>query len=299
MSKPITTMILPVLPLKGIVLFPLQSMPLVVGRPASVAAVHAALSTEDKTLVVVAQKDPESDQLTLDDVHAIGTKAVIKKMIPTEEVLQLIVHGIQRVRLGPAPQEATQPEKPRDEDAPVYLQASATSLPIPQDRDTETEALHREVMSLAGKVLESINPDSMQALSGMLRQVETPLHQVYVLSSLLTLDTEKEQQLLSADSLRDAMHLMHEHLLHELRVLEVRQRIADKTQSELSREQREYMLRKQLAAIQEELGEQSPEQADISELRKKLEEAELPESILTEAERELQRLERLPTASPE
>ena len=85
MSEPNTTMILPLLPLKGSVLFPLQSMPLVVSRPASVAAVQAALSTEDKTLVVVAQKDPESDQITLDDVHAIGTKAVIKKMIPTED----------------------------------------------------------------------------------------------------------------------------------------------------------------------------------------------------------------------
>ena len=291
MSEPNQT-ILPVLPLKGSVLFPLQGMPLVVGRPASIAAVNAALSTEDKTVIVVAQKSADAADVQLEDVYPIGTKAVIKRMIPTDQIFQLIVQGIERVRLGALPANSSKEEAD-------YLRAVATTLPRPEDWDTENEALHREVMDIASRLLEHINPQAKEALSQMIQQVETPLHQIYVLSSLLTLETEKEQQLLSADTLKDALSLAHEHLLHESRVVEVRQQIADKTQSELSREQREYMLRKQLSAIQEELGEQGPEQADIAELRQKLEEAKLPEEVLEEAQRELQRLERLPTASPD
>lgn len=300
-----STSLLPVLPLKETVIFPLQGMPLVVGRPASIAAVHAALGTEDKTLIVVAQKDPGTDEPVLSDVYEIGTKAVIKRMIPADDVLQIIVQGIERVRIS-APEEVAEGqegeraerEQEKEKGAPPLF-ATAETLPRPEDWDTETEALHREVLELSTKILENVNPEARGALSSMVNQVDVPLHQIYVLSALISLDTEKEQQLLEADTLKDALQLSHEHLSHEFNVLQVRQQIADKTQSELGKEQREYMLRKQLAAIQAELGEQSPEQADIADLRAKLEEAKLPEEVRTEAMRELQRLERLPTASPD
>ena len=133
----------------------------------------------------------------------------------------------------------------------------------------------------------------------MIEQVETPLHQVYVLSSLLSLKREDEQRLLGAASQAEALQLVHDFLTHEVQVLEVRQKIADQAQSEMSREQREYLLRKQLRAIQEELGDKSPEQADVDELRRQLEEAKLPEEARKEADRELKRLERLPAAAPD
>ena len=133
----------------------------------------------------------------------------------------------------------------------------------------------------------------------MIEQVETPLQQVYVLSSLLSLKREDEQELLGATSQAEALRLVHDFLIHEVHVLEVRQKIASQAQSEMSREQREYLLRKQLSAIQEELGDKSPEQADAEELRKQLEAAELPEEARQEADRELKRLERLPAASPD
>ncbi len=329
---------LPVLPLKGTVIFPLQGMPLVVGRPASVAAVQAALSTEDKTLVVVAQRDPEVEAPGLAEVYDIGTKAVIKRMIPAEGGLQIIVQGIERVRLTPVDSNADSaagvdsdsaapdvvvppaPGTPANqatraaEDAtageatavsaisnasPTPLLAMAEPLERPDDWDAESEALHREILKLASDILESVNPEARAALSSMIEQVDVPLHQVYLLSALLSLETEKEQQLLEANSLKEALELTHGHLSHEYNVIQVRQKIADKTQSELSKEQREYTLRKQLAAIQAELGEQSPEQADIEELRKKIKEVDLPEEIRTEVDRELQRLERLPASSPD
>ena len=291
-TQPLT---LPVLPLKQTVVFPLQAIPLVVGREASLAAVHAALGTEDKAIIVVAQRDAETEVPTLDDVYSIGTKAVIKRMMPTENVVQIIVQGLERVQIAPPPVADT----PADQSETAPMLALAEPIPRPDDWDTETEALHREVLDLATQILESINPEARHALSSMIDQVDVPLHQVYLLSALISLDTEKEQQLLEANTLNEALQLAHEQLTHEFNVMKVRQQIADKTQSEMGKEQREYMLRKQLAAIQEELGEQSPEQADIEELRKNIEEANLPENVKSEVDRELQRLERLPSASPD
>ena len=327
-----TESIFPVLPLKATVIFPLQASPLVVGRPASVAAVQAALATEDKTLIVVAQQDSDLANPQLNDLYSIGTKAVIKRMIPADDVLQIVVQGIERVRVSatdsPAPSPTTMTESPTEptrsltgdatdhqDEATSQAQAPATSvttpnevqpllakaepLPLPQDRDAETEALRRELLDMSAKILETVNPDARAALSQMVEQVDEPLHQAYVLSSLSSMETDKEQQLLEANSLKEALTLLHEHLSHEYNVMQVRQQIASKTQSEMTKEQREYMLRKQLAAIQAELGEQSPEQADIAELSQQLEQAELPDSIQEEIDRELKRLERLPTASPD
>ena len=277
---------LPVLPLKNTVLFPHQMLPLVVGRPSSMAAVEAALSTEDKTLVVVSQKDDEVEEPRFPDLFAVGTLAVIKKMARADQVIQIIVQGIQRVSLVP------------DEQA-AYLQAQIEPIPAPDDWDTETEALHREVLDLARRILEKVNPQAQAALNQMIEQVETPLQQVYVLSSLLSLKREDEQRLLAADRQAEALRLVHDFLAHEMQVLEVRQKIAEQAQSEMSREQREYLLRKQLRAIQEELGDKSPEQADVEELQRQLDAAELPEEVRKEADRELKRLERLPAAAPD
>ncbi len=278
---------LPVLPLKNTVLFPHQMLPLVVGRPSSLAAAEAALSTEDKTLVVVSQMDDEIEEPGFADLFPIGTLAVIKKMARTDQVIQIVVQGIERVTLQP------------DETQASYLQAEVKSIPAPTDWDTETEALHREVLELARRILETVNPQAQSALNQMIEQVETPLQQVYVLSSLLSLKREDEQELLGATSQAEALRLVHDFLIHEVHVLEVRQKIASQAQSELSREQREYLLRKQLSAIQEELGDKSPEQADAEDLRKQLEAIELPEEARQEADRELKRLERLPAAAPD
>ncbi len=278
---------LPVLPLKNTVLFPHQMLPLVVGRPSSMAAVEAALSTEDKTLVVVSQQDDELEEPRFQDLFTIGTLAVIKKMARADHVIQIVVQGIERVTLVP------------DDQQHAFLQALIEPLPSPDDWDTETEALHREVLDLARRILERVNPQAQAALNQMIEQVDTPLQQVYVLSSLLSLKREDEQRLLAADRQAEALRLVHDFLAHEVQVLEVRQKIADQAQSEMSREQREYLLRKQLRAIQEELGDKSPEQADVEELQRQLDAAQLPEEPRKEADRELKRLERLPAAAPD
>jgi ATP-dependent protease La len=281
------TALLPVLPLRNSVLFPGLVMPLVAGRVRSVAAVEAALATEDKTLLVVAQKDPVTEEPALADLFHIGTRAVIKKMERTEQQVQIIVHGIDRVGLT-AVRETT-----------PFLKVAVRALPFPKDSGPEVEALQRTVLELAGKLARLVSPQAQAGLNPVITEVKEPLQQVYLLSSMLTLDLDKEQALLASGTRREALRLMHQYLLHELQVIELRQQIANQVQSEISREQREYHLRQQLRAIQEQLGEQNPEQAEIAELRKRLEEAHLPEDVHKEASRELARLERIPPASPE
>ena len=277
----------PVLPLKNAVLFPHLLMPLAVGRPASRAAMDAALSREDKSLVIVAQKDSTVEEPAGADLYSVGTQAVVRKMDRNDEGVQVVVQGIGRVRIEQALGDGK------------GLSAVATVLPEPSDEGPEVEALHRAVLEQVGKVQALVQVESPLSLTQIISQAENPLHQVYLLASLLNLDKAKSQAILECTTRADALRLIHEYLSHEVQVLELRQKITTSAQSEMSREQREYLLRQQLRAIQDELGEKNPEQAEVNELRTRMDEAKLPEEVRKEVDRELSRLERLPTAAPD
>jgi ATP-dependent Lon protease len=278
---------LPVLPIKNTVLFPYLLMPLSVGRPASRAAVEAALATEDKTLLIIAQRDASVEEPAEKDLYTIGTRAVIKKMARSENGLEMIVQGVERVVLV------------RLEQTAPYLKALARPLPQPDDQGTEIEALHRAIIELASRAMAIAQPQTPVDVSQLLAQARDPIQAVYLIASMLSLDLEKEQELLEASTRVEALRLLHAHLTHEVQVLEMRQKIASQAQTEMSKEQRDYLLRQQLRAIQQELGEQNPEQAEAALLRQRLEEADLPEEVRKEAERELARLEKLPPAAPD
>jgi ATP-dependent Lon protease len=288
MSEQETIQMLPVLPIKNTVLFPHLQMPLSIGRPASQAAVEMATASEEKQLVIVAQRDATVDAPSQADLYTIGTKAIIKKTTrPREGMLELVVQGVERVVVLKV--EQTTP----------HLMARVRTLPAPVDGGAEVEALHRAILELAAKALALVQPQAAAPLGQMLANTEEPLQLVYLLGSMLNLDLVKEQSILEAQTRADALRLMHGYLTYEVQVLELRQKIAGQAQHEMSREQREYLLRQQLRAIQQELGEQNPEQAEIALLRERVEQEDLPEDVRKEAERELQRLERLPAASPE
>src|SRR5438132_632224 len=279
---------LPVLPLKNTVLFPYLLMPLSAGRPASVAAVDAALATEDKSILIVAQSDANAEQpATQDDLFTIGTRAIIKKMARADEGIQIIVQGVERLVLV------------RLEQTTPYLKAVVRPHPLPDDRGTEVEALHRAVLELAARALTLSQPQTPIDLSQLLAQAREPIQIVYLIASMLSLDLQKEQQLLEAATVVEALRLLHQHLSHEVQVLELRQKITSEAQTEMSKQQREYLLRQQLRAIQQELGESDPEKADVALLRERLDKAELPDNVRKEAERELGRLERLPPVAPD
>lgn len=288
MSSPENLQTLPVLPIKHAVLFPSMLMPLNVGRPSSIAAIEAALASEEKEIVVVAQRDAAVDSPSLTDLYSIGTKAVIKKMARRADgLLEVVLLGVDRVVLLKLEQDG------------AYQKARIKPLPLPQEKSTEIEALRREVGELAVRALALTQPQAADRLSQLITDAKDSLRLVYTLAPMFSLELEKEQALLEAPTVADCLRLMHSYLAQELQVLELRSKIANEAQSEMSREQREYLLRQQLRAIQKELGGENPEQSEVSLLRERLEKADLPEEVRKEAERELGRLEKLPPAAPD
>jgi ATP-dependent Lon protease len=283
----IHTWTLPVLPLKGTVLLPSMFLPLSVGRPNTRAAVEAALATEDKVIVVVAQRDPRVEQPGLPDLYGVGTRAIIKKMAQGESALELIVQGADRVLL----QTITQAEP--------YLQAQVQGLPVPEQGGSEVEALFRAVVEQARRVVQLAQPEAEGNFQQLVAQVGNPLHLAYMLASMLGLDVVREQAILEASTVVEALQKLLEFLGHEAQVLELRNQITNKARTEMGKEQRDYLLRQQLRAIQEELGETTPEKADVEALRQRFSEAKLPDEVRKEADRELRRLERLPSAAPD
>lgn len=288
MSDPNVVETLPVLPLKNTVLFPYLLLPLAVDRPSSVAAVEAALAREDKELVVVAQRNSSADAQLQNDLYSIGTKAVIKKKVTQDNGgLEVILLGIERsviIKL---------------EQAEAHLQGRVKPLPLLEQKTAEVEALHRELLEMAGKALGLTEPKAFKEIDRLLGESKDPFRLVYVLASMFNMEVEREQSLLEAETLLDALRLMHSHLSYELQVLELRSKIASEAQSEMSRQQREYLLRQQMRAIQQELGSKNPEDAEAELIRERLQQTDLPEEVRKEAEREVSRLERLPAGAPD
>jgi ATP-dependent Lon protease len=288
MSEQTTVYTLPVLPLKDAVLFPYLMMPLSAGRPGSIAAVEAALASESKEIVVFAQKDPDLDVPTQEDLYAIGTRAVIRKTTRAGAGhMELLVLGMERVALLKL--DSSEP----------FLKARVTPLALPEDRGSEVEALQGALIELAGEALTLSQPNAPQELRGLLSANEDPLRLAFVLASMFSLDTDKAQALLEAPTRVEALRMMHKYLTHEVQVLELRNKINTEARSEMSKEQRDYLLRQQMRAIQQELGEKGGEQAEAEQLRERLEKADLPEDILKEAQRELDRLSKLPPGAPD
>lgn len=280
--------VLPALPLKNTILFPGLLLPLSVGRESSVRAVEAALNTEEKEVILIAQRDAQVESPEQDDLYTIGTKAVIRKSSrPSEGMMEILVLGVERVVVVKL--ESSQP----------YLTAKYRVLAMPEDSGSEVEALSGALLELAAKAISLAQPQSAAELTRMLAGNEDPLRMAYLLASVFSLDVAREQKLLEAETRVDGLRLMHSYLAHELQVLELRQKIASNARDEMSKEQREYLLRQQLRAIQQELGEKDGDKAELDLLRERYAKATLPEEVKKEFDREMARLERLPSAAPD
>lgn len=279
---------LPVLPLKSAVLFPYLMMPLSAGRPGSIAAVEAALASESKEIVVFTQRDANIDLPGQNDLYAIGTKAVIRKTTRASEGhIELLVLGMERVALL------------KLDNSEPFLQARVSPLPLPSDKNSEVEALHGALVELASEALTLAQPNAPQEMRGLLASNDEPIRLCFVLASMFSLDADKSESILEAPTQLEALRMMHRYIAHEVQVLELRNKINTEARSEMTKEQREYLLRQQMRAIQQELGEKSGEQAEAQQLRERLSKADLPEDILKEANRELDRLEKLPPGAPD
>jgi len=278
---------LPVLPVKNSVLFPFIHMPFSVGRPASVAALEATLATDAKEILLVCQRSSAVETPGQADLYTIGTRAVIKKAVRGDDGrIQLIVLGLERVRIV------------RMAETEPFMEAEVEAYPLPEELTPEAEALQQELVELATKALSLVQPQAPPEVSRTLLRGGDPMQLAFTMASVFGMDAEKQQTLLESETLVGALRAMHGYVSHELQVLELRTKIASDAQSEINKEQREYVLRQQLRAIQEELNGKG-DQSEAGSLRDRLAKAELPESVRKDVEREVNRLEQIPAASPE
>lgn len=280
---------LPLLPLKNSVLFPGLMMPLSVGREASLGAVEKALSSEDKEIVVVAQRDPSHDAPKAEELFTLGTRAIIKKVSrQNTSQIDVLVLGIERVVIVKV-------------DGEGFMTARVRALPMPDDSSRETEALTLAIVEMGSKFVGLIQNErhTPQELARMFTTHEDPLRLAYMVASIMNLEGTREQALLEAPSRVEALRLVHGWLSHEVEVLNLRNKITEDARGEMSKEQRDYILRQQKRAIEAELGEKDGDKAEVESLREKLAKAELPDDVRKEAERELGRLEKTNPQQPE
>ncbi|HEX9422318.1 MAG TPA: endopeptidase La, partial [Pyrinomonadaceae bacterium] len=280
-----------VLALQNTTLFPETVVPLAVGRPRSVAAVEAALATEEKLLACITVR-PDVTNSTQDagaaDLYQVGTLTMIKRMERIGDTMHIIAQGTDRIKIMEWKQEDP------------YLRAVVQILPDVQIKDPEeVEATKRNVQAMVQEALALLPGVPPEVRVAMLGSVE-PVRLAYFLGSILNLGVEQEQKMLEADTADELLLLAHTYLARELEIIQLRSKIATEAQSEMDKSQRDYILRQQMKAIQKELGEdEGGERAEADMLRERLDKAELPDEVRTEAERELKRLEKLPAAAPD
>jgi ATP-dependent Lon protease len=277
---------LPVLPLKETVIFPQSVSPLSIGQERSVRLVDDVLEGE-RTLALVTVKNPEAEEPGWDDLYETGTAAVVHKMIRVPDgTLRILVQGVARIGL-----------KRRVQDEP-YLVGEFEVLPDDVEETPELEALTRRVQTEFGRLI-SLVPYLPSELELAAANVDDPGALSHLVASTLRLKTEEKQALLEqrnvSERLRDVLRILG----RELEVVELGTKIQTQVQSELEKGQREYFLRQQLKAIQDELGEGDEQQAELAELRERVEEKNLPEETRKAVDRELSRLEKLPPAAAE
>jgi ATP-dependent Lon protease len=277
---------LPVLPLKETVVFPESMTPLAVGQERSVKLIDDVVAGE-RMLALLTVRDTEVEQPGWDDVYGVGTVAVVHKMIKVPDgTLRILVQGLQRVRL----------REPVDDD--TYLVAEFEPLPDVVPDSPEVEALTRNVQGQFARII-GLTPYLPEELQLAAANVDDPSALCHLVASTLRLKTEERQDLLELVDVEERLRAISLILERELDVSELGSKIQSQVASEIDKGQREYFLRQQLKAIQEELGEGDEQQAEVNELRELIAEKNLPEDAAKAANRELGRLERLPPAAAE
>jgi ATP-dependent Lon protease len=277
---------LPILPLRETVTYPETLTPLAVGQERSIKLVNDVLSG-NRLLAMVASRDPENDRPGPDDLYGVGVAGTVARMMKIPDgTLRILVQGSERIRILEYVSE--QP----------YLVARIEPMPDVLEESTELEALTRNVQSTFTQIIEAI-PYLPEELQLAVANLDDPSALSHLIAGALRISTEEKQELLETVDVTRRLRRLSEILARELEVVQLGSKIQSQVESELDKGQREYFLRQQLKAIQEELGEGDEQQAEINELRQRIEDAGLPEEAQKAAERELSRLEKLPPVAAE
>ncbi len=276
---------LPILPLRGLVIYPMTAVPIRVGQPRSVQLVDDAVSNNN-IIGLVASQDPEIESPNPDQVFRIGTAAAVHRLAKAPDgTLTLIVQGLVRIRIEEFVQESP------------YFVARVKTIPETTEPTLQTEALRRGMLQHFRRLIE-LSPGIPEEMSDLLSDIDDPLQTTYAIANHIDSELAEAQELLEMDHLSDKMHRLLNIMAQEVEVLELGRKIKSEAQSEMQQRQREYFLREQKKAIQRELGE-GDEQMEAEEFRQKIEELNMPEEAEEEALREVDRLSKVPSASPE
>jgi ATP-dependent Lon protease len=277
---------LPVLPLRETVVFPMTIAPVSVDKERSRKLVEDA-TKGNRLVALVAIRESESRPPRPEDLYAFGTAATVHDALRgPDNVLRVAVQGLDRVRIVGWLQ--TEP----------YLVARVQWMPDVIEAGVEVDALVRSVRQLFLRFV-SLVAELSTDLASTVDRVSDPRQLVYMIAAMVPMSTEARQQILELPSVVAKLRRLVEHLQHDIAVRELMQKIAKETTAEVSRAERDVLLRKQLETIQRELGEGDPEVSEARDLRTQLAGLQLPEEARREIDRELDRLERTPTASPE
>jgi len=285
--SPLIPQELPILPVRGLVVYPLMTLPLTIGQPRSMRLVDE-VAVGDRLVGLFASKEPDVDQPAPDQLYTMGTLAMVHRLLKAPDgTMRVICHGMKRIRI-----DQWSAQEP-------FLKAKVSEAPdyFPEG-GLEIEALTRNVLDHFSRLV-ALTPNLPEELITAASNLQDPLQLAYLVSTSVRMELAEAQAILELDRVSDKLRRIYSILTRELEVAELGKKIENEAQSEIGKVQREYYLREQLKAIQKELGEDGEQQAEVEDLRKKIAEAGMHEEAEKEAMRELSRLERLSPTSPE
>lgn len=279
--------ILPILPLRGMVVYPHTGVPLTIGQPRSISLVDDVVAG-DRLVGLVASLDPEMETPGPDQLYKIGTVATVHRLFRAPDgTIRLLVQGLSRFRLGEFVAEDP------------YLKAHVELHPEKQYEDSlEVEALARNVRGQFERIAEIIASIPQELVTSVLN-LDDPLQIVYTIANFQRMELKNAQKLLEIESVEEKLRTLTNILTREVEVLELGQKIQNEAREEIEGMQRDYFLREQLKAIQRELGEEDEQTVEIEEFRKKIADAHMPEEAEKQSLREAERLSKLNSASAE
>ncbi len=277
---------LPILPLRGVVVYPNTAVPLTVGQPRSIKLVDDVVAG-DKLVGLVAALDPEKETPGPNELYHIGTVATVHRLLRAPDgTVRLLVQGMERFRLGEFIEEEP------------YLRAKIIPAPEIEEENIETAALARNARDQFQAITQMI-PSFPEELASSILSLEDPLQTVYTIANFQRIELKDAQEILEIDTVYEKLKKLIGLLVREAEVLQIGQKIQNEARGEIEKVQRDYYLREQMKAIQRELGERDEQAVEVEEFRKKIDEAKMPEEADKQAKRELDRLSRLPTAAAE
>ena len=277
---------LPVLPLRGIVVYPMMWLPLTIGQERSIQMVEETLP-QSRIIALVTSKDESVEEPLPEQIYEIGTAAQVHRVLKAPDgTIRLAVQGLERIRLTEFVQ-----RKP-------YLRARVEVLPETLEEGLDIDGTARAVQDLFRRLVE-LDSQMPDELAVMAANVENARQLAYLVASSTRLEMEDAQQLLEMDSVQDKLLRLTQLLHNEVDVLELGHKIQSQAQGEMEKMQKDFFLREQIKAIQKELGEEDEQVADIRELEERIEGAGMPEEAHKEALRELNRMRRMPIQAAE